>query len=491
MRACCAAIPVLLGILIAVVHHSPPYLSTRCTLGLGQCPQVKHATTGKHQGDKADDILNRIKQSITHWIDSGEEIASQLSIRRKGEEIFNFYAADTVRTGNRFDERSLVTIFSNGKTFEAMFMAMAVEQKWISSYDDPITKYWRRFPTNRKKYDIRISDVLRHEAGLCIYQRYRIVFDLWNINIASYELLRKAIEDEKITFWEDQSGVTRKRCYHTISRGHILNEIFHLVEPQGRYMAQFYEQEILPRLAHHDPGYGLTFRGLRYVQHLQNTDGSRSVWDENRMFDVESPSTLWTLYHHHFAKYILKRPIVADEDLKAKMCGHLEDASLCPDQSFNVNQTLFDRALQDFYEMKEHNDYSPKFLGGYFRMMLIEHTSTSTMANAYSMTLLFQWMMEHLVSKETKELMFGEVTTDFDIALGAESSFSVGGFGRFEIGGVEWFGWSGWGGSTMLYAPQYDCYVAYLVTGFRRKDVAGDYRKFVVTNLISQFLTKE
>ena len=154
----------LLAVLVALVHNSPPYYSLKCTaLGIA-CPNIKSATSGKL---KADPTLSRIAQSISHWVESGEEIASQISIQRGGEEVFNFYAADTVRTEGRFDDRSLATVFSNGKTFEALFMALAVDQKWIASYDDPVTAYWPRFPTNRKKYSIRISDVLRHEAGLC------------------------------------------------------------------------------------------------------------------------------------------------------------------------------------------------------------------------------------------------------------------------------------------------------------------------------------
>lgn len=164
MRLCCSILVVVLAFTITIIHNAPPHLSLQCS-GFGlYCPQITFAKSGKH---KADETLNRIVKSITHWIDTGEAIASQLSIRQKGNEIFNFYAADTVRTGDRFDDRSLITIFSNGKTFEALFMALAIDQKWIDSYDDPITKYWPRFPTNRKKYNIKISDVLRHEAGLC------------------------------------------------------------------------------------------------------------------------------------------------------------------------------------------------------------------------------------------------------------------------------------------------------------------------------------
>ena len=253
-------------------------------------------------------------------------------------------------------------------------------------------------------------------------------------------------------------------------------------------MAQFYEQEILLKLMYNDPGFGMTFRGLRYVQHIKSGDSAPSVWDENRIFEIESPSMLWNLHHVLFPKYILKRPLVSDEYMKGKMCKYLEDERLCPDQRFNVNMTLFDRALDNIYEMRESGDYSPKLIGTYFRNMLIEHTSSSTLANAHSMTKAFAFMF-NLISEQTKALMFGDVITDYDIALDANTSFSIGGFGRFMINGVEWFGWSGWGGSTMMYAPEYDCVMAYAVTAFTRSE-SSDWRKFVVTNLISQFLTK-
>ena len=226
MRYCCAFLVAVVAITIGLIHYSPPYLATECLLFNIHCPVIdqKLVTDDKHTK------LQLIAKSITHWIESGEEIASQISIRSNTKETFNFYATDTLRTGDRFDDRSLCSIFSNGKVFEALFIAIAVDRKWIASYDDAVRKYWPRFPKRKGMADIQVKDVLRHEAGLCVYQHYRVVYDPWNINIATYDILRHTIEDERITYYDGH-----RRRYHTLSRGHNLNELFHAVEPRGSF----------------------------------------------------------------------------------------------------------------------------------------------------------------------------------------------------------------------------------------------------------------
>eukprot|EP01084_Bolivina_argentea_P194198 333167_1 len=238
MLKCLTICVVLIGIIIGIIHNSPPYLNTECVLLQMNCPKIKSQIINQ-QSDNKFKGFDLIAKSIKHWISNGEEIASQINIRIKGKESFNFYAADSIKTNNNFDEKSLCTIFSNTKVFASLLIGIAIDKKWIKSYDDPVTKYWKRFPTNKGIYNLKIKDILRHEGGLCVYEKHRIVFDIWNINADTYEIIRKSIEEEKITYY---SGY--KRCYHAISRGHILNEIFHLVEPKKRYMAKYYEQEI-------------------------------------------------------------------------------------------------------------------------------------------------------------------------------------------------------------------------------------------------------
>eukprot|EP01084_Bolivina_argentea_P071092 129284_1 len=324
MLYCLGSCVVIIGIIIGIIHNSPPYLNTECVLFKINCPKIKSQIIQQSsmQDNNGYDLITK---SMKHWIQNGEEIATQINVRIKGKESFSFYATDSLKTNNNFDDKSLCTIFSNTKTFAALLIGIAIDKKWITSYDDSVTKYWRRFPTNKGKYDLKIADVLRHESGLCVYAKHRVVYDIWNINADTYNIIRRAIEEESITYFDGY-----KRCYHTISRGHILNEIFHLVEPRKRYMAQYYEQEILPILMRNDAAFGLTFRGLSFVYNF----GNKKIYNENRSFDVESPGFLWSLYHIKLPKYILKTPIINDNKLNGSICKYLDNKNeKCPKQN--------------------------------------------------------------------------------------------------------------------------------------------------------------
>merc|ERR1719461_744831 len=98
-----------------------------------------------------------------------------------------------------------------------------------------------------------------------------------------------------------------------------------------------------------------------------------------------------------------------------------------------INQTLFDMALDNVWEMYDSWDYSPKRLSQHFGNMVMEHMSVSGLANAHSMSKSFEYLVNKKLDKETRKLMFSGKDTKYDVALDVNTAFTVGGFGYLEI----------------------------------------------------------
>eukprot|EP01083_Nonionella_stella_P132630 403255_1 len=100
-------------------------------------------------------------------------------------------------------------------------------------------------------------------------------------------------------------------------------------------------------------------------------------------------------------------------------------------------------ALRNVNEMYETGDYRPKQMSQYNREMVMEHMSSMGLGNAHSMTKTFEYILNNIISNKTKELMFSDTVKRFDVALGINTSFTIGGFGYFaNWGGVDWYGWT-------------------------------------------------
>ena len=112
----------------------------------------------------------------------------------------------------------------------------------LLDYNEPVATYWPEFAQNGKE-SILVKDVLRHDAKMPAFsQRINLQWTLTE-NIKK-NMIGKIIEDEKPR--DLPHGLVR--FYHAQTRDYISNEIFRRVEPQGRTMAEYFEQELLEKL---------------------------------------------------------------------------------------------------------------------------------------------------------------------------------------------------------------------------------------------------
>lgn len=164
------------------------------------------------------------------------ESNTQLCIYYQGEKVVDLWGS---ATGERdFSADSLVNVFSSGKSLESIAIASLVG-KGLMDYNAKVADYWPEFAAHGKG-ELTVAELMRHEAGLAAFNRSLPPEDLLTENIKQNKV-GEVIEAQTQTF---RTGEGRKREYHAVTRGWIVNELFRRVEPAGRTIGEFLRQDI-------------------------------------------------------------------------------------------------------------------------------------------------------------------------------------------------------------------------------------------------------
>ena len=116
------------------------------------------------------------------------------------------------------------------KMMAASVFAVAVDRGWLS-YGDLVTKHWPEFGQNGKG-EMKISDVLRHDAGLHTLDAKLSLKDVAEHKDRNGAVSQLFAKQKPWAWAEGQHQGKTPRIYHAVSRGWILNQI-------KRYRARF------------------------------------------------------------------------------------------------------------------------------------------------------------------------------------------------------------------------------------------------------------
>ena len=164
------------------------------------------------------------------------EESTQLCVYYKGERVVDLWGSATDDDG--FSPDSIVNVFSSGKSLEAIAIAHLVG-RGLLDYSARVADYWPEFGANGKG-EVTVADVMRHEGGLATLQTSLEPEDLLPESIRQNKV-GAVIEGHALRF---PTGNRGNREYHAITRGWIVNELFRRVDPAGRTVGEFLEEEI-------------------------------------------------------------------------------------------------------------------------------------------------------------------------------------------------------------------------------------------------------
>jgi CubicO group peptidase (beta-lactamase class C family) len=177
-----------------------------------------------------------VKQLYTRNMNRFSEEHSQLCIYHKGEKVVDLWAS--AEDPGQFSADSLINVFSSGKSLESIALASLVS-KGLLRFEEKVTEYWPEFGANGKS-ELTVADLMRHEAGLANFTVSIEPEHLQAANIKQNKI-GQTIENEPLQYPGDG---TYKREYHAVTRGWVVNEIFRRVDPQGRTMGEFLQEDI-------------------------------------------------------------------------------------------------------------------------------------------------------------------------------------------------------------------------------------------------------
>lgn len=177
-----------------------------------------------------------VQRLYEHNMRTLAEKNTQLCVYYNGEKVVDLWAS-TIADSD-FSADSLVNVFSSGKSLEAIAMASLVD-KGLLKYDARVSHYWPEFGSAGKQ-TLTVAELMRHEAGLAVFQTTLDPQDLLADKLKENRIGR-IIEGHSQTF---RKAAGSRREYHAITRGWIVNEIFRRVDPAGRTIGEFLREDI-------------------------------------------------------------------------------------------------------------------------------------------------------------------------------------------------------------------------------------------------------
>ncbi len=193
------------------------------------------------------------------WDGRGEK--AQVCAYVRGEKVVDLWATarDDDDDGKEpYDGDSLHTVFSSTKAVTAVVFACLVDRGLVD-YGDKICKHWPEFAQNGKE-ELRVEDVMRHEAGLAKWVGKIKYVDTLTGNIKE-NAIGKVIERESPAFPDARHGSDRE--YHALTRGWILNEVFRRAHPGGKTIGEYLRTEIAGPLGDIDVHIGAPHDGRK------------------------------------------------------------------------------------------------------------------------------------------------------------------------------------------------------------------------------------
>jgi CubicO group peptidase (beta-lactamase class C family) len=177
--------------------------------------------------------FEEVKEEFIRNFVKRKENGSAISIYYKGEKVVDLWGGyRDALTKSKWEEDTKVIVFSTTKGLAALCLAMAHSNGWLD-YNEKVTTYWPEFAQNSKE-NITVRQLLAHEAGLCLVDEVFEIDDL-----ADFDFIATLMARQK-PLWEPGE----KHGYHLSTMGMYMNELMRRVDPKGRSIGVFFDEEL-------------------------------------------------------------------------------------------------------------------------------------------------------------------------------------------------------------------------------------------------------
>jgi len=161
------------------------------------------------------------------------EIGAACAIYLEGRKVVDLWGG--YRNGierTPWEEDTLVTVFSATKGMSSIPVAIA-HSRDLLDLDKPVATYWPEFAQNGKER-ITVRQLLSHQAGLAVVDK---PLDL--STVADLDRLAAVLAAQKPR-WEPGT----RHGYHAMTLGFYESELLRRVDPKGRSVGAFFQEEV-------------------------------------------------------------------------------------------------------------------------------------------------------------------------------------------------------------------------------------------------------
>jgi CubicO group peptidase (beta-lactamase class C family) len=177
--------------------------------------------------------FERVRQEFERNLAERGELGAAVAAYHRGRKVVDLWGGvREPRSGARWQEDTIVLVYSTSKGLAAMTLALAHARGWLD-YDERVAAYWPEF-AQAGKDKVTVRQLLGHEAGLPV-----IDAPLDAKLLADHDRLAAAIARQQ-PLWEPGE----KHGYHGVSLGWYEGELIRRVDPKKRTLGRLFAEEI-------------------------------------------------------------------------------------------------------------------------------------------------------------------------------------------------------------------------------------------------------
>ena len=224
--------PVRLDCSIAIRSSSP--LEVPSTFrDIGDMNVDMEVARGRRVQGHISDGFERVRDAFVENFTSRKELGGACCAYYGGEKVVDLWGGvRNKRTGEPWEQDTMVLVNSTTKGLAAMTMAMAHSRGWLD-YEARVCEYWPEFAQNGKG-NITVRQLLGHQAGL-----FALDEPVERSLVSDFDRLAVVLARQKPA-WEPGT----RQAYHAITVGFYEAEILRRLDPRHRSLGQFFQDEI-------------------------------------------------------------------------------------------------------------------------------------------------------------------------------------------------------------------------------------------------------
>ncbi|MDJ0522547.1 MAG: serine hydrolase domain-containing protein [Planctomycetota bacterium] len=173
-----------------------------------------------------------VRDAFAENLAKRRELGAACSVVHQGRTVVELWGGHVRRGGRTWERDTLVLIYSVTKGVAAAALARLHTEGHLD-YDAPVAAYWPEFGAAGKR-DITVRCLLAHQAGLA-----GLDLRLRHEDLADLDALAKVLARQR-----PRSTPGARHAYHAISLGFYQSELMRRLDPQGRTLGRYVEEEL-------------------------------------------------------------------------------------------------------------------------------------------------------------------------------------------------------------------------------------------------------